>query len=156
MKNVIYFLFVALIIMLLSASSSTFAGKIYKWTDANGKIHYGERPPGGKAEQIKLKRSSPYKSAPAKASSNKGDASSKFLESVATERKEKKEATDKLAKEKEINDKNCSLARRQVAGLKQGGRKYEVNEQGERAYLDDTAIQDRLNEAKNNVEKWCK
>jgi hypothetical protein len=156
MKNVIYLLFVALIVMLLSASSSTFAGKIYKWTDANGKVHYGERPPNGKAEQMKVKGTSTFGATPTAVPSNKGDAASKFLESVAAERKEKNETTDKLAKEKEISDKNCSIARRQVASLNQGGRRYEVDEKGERTYLDEVAIKSRLSEAQKKVAEWCK
>lgn len=156
MKKVIFLLFVTLTIMMLGASSSSFAGKIYKWTDANGKVHYGERPPAGKAEQMKIKGTTPFGTAPAPKSSDKGDAASKFLESVEAERKEKKEADDLSAKNKAITDKNCSISRRQVASLKQGGRQYEVDEKGERTYLGEGAIQSRLNEAQKNVEKWCK
>jgi hypothetical protein len=156
MKKVTFLLFVALTLMLLGTSSSTFAGKIYKWTDANGKVHYGERAPNGNSKQMKVKGTSPYAAAPAPKSSDKSDAANKFLESIAAERKEKKEADDKSAKNKEITDKNCSISRRQVASLNQGGRRYEVNEKGDRTYLDDVAIQSRLSEAKKNVAKWCK
>jgi hypothetical protein len=156
MKKVTFLLFVALTIMMLGASSSSFAGKIYKWTDANGKVHYGERPPNGKAKQMKVKGTTPFGTASASKPSDEGDAASKFLESVATERKEKKEVADKSAKEKEIANKNCSNARKRVASLKQGGRRYTVDEQGNRSYMDDTEIQKSLNEAKKNVEKWCK
>ena len=156
MKRVIFLLFVALTLMLLGASSSTFAGKIYKWTDSNGKVHYGERPPSGNAKQMRVPTTAPYGATPAPKPSNKTDAASKFLESIATERKEKNEAAEKSAKEKAIYDKNCSNARKRVAALKQGGRQYEVNEKGERNYLDEAAIQSRLNEAQSKVKEWCK
>ena len=156
MKRVIFLLFVALTLMMLGASSSSFAGKIYKWTDANGKVHYGERAPNGNAKQMSVPSKAAYGATTASKPSDKTDAASKFLESVATERKEKNEAAEKAAKEKEINDKNCSNARRRVASLKQGGRQYEMSEQGERNYLDEAAIQSRLNEAQSQVKKWCK
>jgi hypothetical protein len=157
MKKVTFLLFVALIVMVLGASSSSFAGKIYKWVDANGKVHYGERAPNGKGKRIEVKGTNRFGVAPAPApkASDKGDAASKFLESVAAERKEKKEADDKSAKEKALADKNCSNARKRVASLKQGGRRYTVDEQGNRSYMDDADIQKRLNEAKKRVEKWC-
>ncbi len=157
MKKIIFLLTTALMLMLLGASPTSFAGKIYKWTDSNGKVHYGERAPSGKSKQILIPRSNPsYSATPTPKSDNKSDAASKFLESVATERKEKKEASDKSAKEKEIADKNCSNARRRVASLKQGGRRFTVDEQGERTYLDGAAIQSRLKEAQEKVKKWCK
>ena len=37
-----------------------------------------------------------------------------------------------------------------------GGRQYEVTEQGERHYLDDAAIQQRLTEAQKAADQWCK
>ena len=156
MKKIIFLLTTALMLMLLGVSSTTFAGKIYKWTDSNGKVHYGERPPSGKGKRMSIPRTTPLGATPAPKSDNKGDAASKFLESVATERKEKNEASDKSAKEKEIADKNCSDARRRVASLKQGGRRFTVDEQGERTYLDEAAIQSSLKAAQEKVKKWCK
>ncbi len=156
MKKIIFLFTATILFMLLGASSTTFAGKIYKWTDSNGKVHYGERAPSGNAKQLRIPTTTPYGATPKPKPSKKTDAASKFLESVATERKEKKEAADKTAKEKEITDKNCSNARRRVASLKQGGRQYEVNEKGERNYLDEAAIQSRLNDAQSKVKKWCK
>ena len=156
MKKNIFLFSLTLLLMLLGASSTSFAGKIYKWTDSEGKVHYGERAPSGKAKQILVPQSRRYGASPAPKPDNKTDAASKFLESVATERKEKKEVADKAAKEKEIADKNCSNARGRVASLKQGGRRFTVDEKGERTYLNEADIQSRLKEAQMKVEKWCK
>ena len=156
MKKITFLFTTAILSMLLGTSSTTFAGKIYKWTDSDGKIHYGERPPSGQGKQMRVPRSSPYSATPTPKPGNKSEAAKRFLESVAAERKEKNEAADKMAKEKEISDKNCSNARKRVAGLKMGGRKYEVTDSGERKYLDDAGIQRRLIEAQKKVDEWCK
>lgn len=156
MKKTIFLLSVAVILILSGASSTTFAGKIYKWVDANGKVHYGERPPSGKGKQMRVPGAASRGAAPAPKPSNKTEAANKFLESLAAERKEKNEAAGKSAKEKEISDKNCSNARKRVAGLKMGGRRYEVTEKGERSYLDEATIQSRLKKAQESVKKWCK
>jgi len=156
MKKITYLFTAAILLMLLSASSTTFAGKIYKWTDSDGKVHYGERPPSGKSKQMRIPSSTPYRATSAPKSGNKTEAANKFLDSIATERKEQKESAEKSAQEKEIANKNCSNARRRVASLKQGGRRFTVDEQGERTYLDEAATQNRLKEAQVKVEKWCK
>ena len=155
MKKLISLSSIILMLMLLGTSSITYAGKIYKWVDSEGKVHYGERPPAGKGKQMRVPSSKSRSVAPAPSSDDKTDAANKFLDSVEAERKEKNEAAETAAKDKEIRDKNCSMARRHVASLKQGGRRYEVDEEGNRTYLGDEDIQNRLKEAEAMVKKWC-
>lgn len=155
MKKLIPLTVLISLLMLLASSSVTYAGKVYKWVDSEGKIHYSDRPNNGQGKQMYVPRSAPRTTAPPPKASDKMDATTKFLESVAAERKEKKEAADKTAKEKETRDKNCSQARRHVASLKQGGRQFEVDEKGERHYLSEADIQQRLKKAQESVSKWC-
>lgn len=156
MKKFISLFPIILMLILLAISSTASAGKIYRWVDSEGNVQYGERPPAGQGKQVHVPRSTPSGAVSAPKASNKIDTTNKFLESVAAERKEKKEASEKAAKEKEIMDKNCSQARRRVATLKQGGRQFEVDEKGERHYLNDADIQKKLSEAQQAVDKWCK
>jgi len=150
MKNLI-----ALItVFLLCLSSLSFASKIYKWTDSDGNTHYGERPPSQQATQIKVPKGSAGTSTPRPV--NQQDATNKLLDAFAKERKDKKEATDKAAAEKEQRDKNCSSAKRRVISLKLGGRQYEITDQGERRFLSDADIQTRLAEAQKTAAQWCK
>ena len=39
------------IFFLVAASASA---QVYKWTDSNGVVHYGDRPPGGSARELKV------------------------------------------------------------------------------------------------------
>ncbi|HEC19991.1 MAG TPA: DUF4124 domain-containing protein [Gammaproteobacteria bacterium] len=142
-------------IILLCLPPLGFAGKIYKWTDADGVVHYGERPPSRNATQIKVPHNSTGRSSPPAKPVNQQDATNKLLDAFAKERKDKKEAEKKAAEEKQRRDKNCSNARRRVAGLKIGGRIYEINDQGERQYLGEADIKKRLADAQKLVEKWC-
>jgi hypothetical protein len=146
---------VTLIFMLSVTSTTAFAGKIYKWVDKKGEVHYSEHPPSGKSEQMFVPHSTTTRSAPAPKATNKTDAANKFLDAMDKENKEKKEAADKAAKKKAIRDKNCSIAKKRVAALKIGGRKFEVDEKGNRHYLDNSEIQSQLNEAQADVAKYC-
>ena len=148
---------IGVIFMLSFTSSSVFAGKIYKWVDKKGEVHYGNQPPSGNAEEMHVNSPSHYGAAKPSSSTPKKnmDAANKFLDAVNKETKENKEAADKAAKEQAINDKNCLIARKRVAALKIGGRKYEVDEKGNRHYLDDSETQSRLGEAQADVAKYC-
>jgi hypothetical protein len=152
MKNLISLL----TICLLCLSSLSFAGKIYKWTDSEGHVHYGERPPSGQAKQLQLHTKPAHTPTSTAKPSNQQEATKKLLDSFDKERKDKAEAEAKAAKEKAIRDKNCSSAKRRIAGLKIGGRQYEVDEQGNRHYLNEADIQSRLQEAQKYADKWCK
>jgi FKBP-type peptidyl-prolyl cis-trans isomerase len=150
MKNLI----ILITVFLLCLSPLSFASKIYKWTDSEGNTHYGERPPNQKATQIKVPKGPARTSTPSPV--NQQDATNKLLDAFARERKDKKEAANKAATEKERQDKNCSHAKRRVVNLKLGGRQYEITDQGERRFLSDADIQTRLTEAQKIADQWCK
>jgi len=141
--------------MLMGTLSIAHAAKVYKWVDSEGHVQYGERPPAGQGEQMKIPRSTSNASAPASTSSEKTDAASKFLDSVESERKEKQEAAKKSDAENKMKTENCSKAKRYVASLSQGGRRYEVDEEGNRNYLGEADIKKRLDDANEMVKKWC-
>lgn len=142
-------------ISLLCTATLSIAGKIYKWTDSEGNIHYGERPPSNQAKQIKVPKGPSGTSTPVNKTTNQQDATRKLLSAFDKERKDKNEAAAKAKKEKGIRDKNCSNARKRVAGLSIGGRIYDISEQGERSYLEGDEIKKRLGEARKVAEKWC-
>ncbi len=47
-------------------TSSVSAGEVYKWTDAEGKIHFSAHPPGGKAKTVEIKKYQGGSPAPAR------------------------------------------------------------------------------------------
>lgn len=49
MRSILLILVAALPIVL---SESAIAGEIYKWTDANGRVHFGDRPSSANAEKV--------------------------------------------------------------------------------------------------------
>ena len=143
-------------IFLLCTTTASIAGKIYKWTDSEGNVHYGARPPTNQAKQIKVQKGPAYSGKPAAKAGSSSDARKTLLDAFDKERKDKADATAKASKEKAIRDKNCTAARKRVASLSIGGRIYDVSEKGERRYLEAEEIKKNLAEARKVVEKWCK
>jgi hypothetical protein len=138
----------------LLLSPLAFAGKVYKWVDSQGNVHYGERPPSTQqADELRIRSHAPSGSA---TPASKPQSANEFLDSLDKERQEKAEASEKSAKEKEITQKQCERARKQMATLNVGGRMFEMQADGERKYLDDADIQRRKKEAQAAIDKWCK
>lgn len=48
-----------LILILLTALSFPAFAQVYKWTDADGNVHFGNQPPPGQSEEVKIRASSP-------------------------------------------------------------------------------------------------
>lgn len=46
-----------LILILLTALSFPAFGQVYKWTDAQGNVHFGTQPPPGDQEQVHIRES---------------------------------------------------------------------------------------------------
>jgi hypothetical protein len=66
----------------------------------------------------------------------------------------KKKAEDKAAEQKQ-KEENCKNAQANLRIYQMGGRVTRVNEKGEKIYLDDNEIKQKLGEAQQEVNRWC-
>jgi glucan-binding YG repeat protein len=137
---------------------TAFAGKVYKWVDEEGNVQYSsQKPPSTGAQEIKVKSkpaSSARNSEPESEDDKQEDKAKSEEENVKVS--SEKEAAEIEQKNEEIRKKNCSIAKRRVATIGQGGRMYEVDEKGERTYWDDTTRAAKMQEAQAQVDEWCK
>ena len=138
---------------LLSATGGALAGKIYKWTDSEGNVHYGERPPTSQAREINLPKAPP--SSRATPAGNSLQETNKLLDTLQKERQQKAEKKAAAEKERKAREANCSHAKRRLAAYTIGGRIYEIDDQGERSYLGDAEIEKRRLAAQKEVDEWC-
>jgi type IV secretory pathway VirB10-like protein len=142
------------------------AAQTYKWTDADGKVHYSDQPPPANAkEQATIKPPKPSAPIAATVPTDKGAPAAKaktYVEQEADFKKRQVEAAESEAAEKkkaaeaEQNKQNCEQARLQLKSLQSGGRQTRTNAQGEREYLNDAQIAQDIERAKKIVDNWCK
>jgi hypothetical protein len=150
----------------ISFTAMPAAGDTYKWTDADGKVHYSDQPPPASVKNPatvtpRKKTSKPVptqagdaKPAPAAAkTSQELDAEFKQRQVEAAE---KQGAQKKAAQEAAEKQNNCAQAKAQVARLQDGGRISRYNDKGENEILDDGQIAAELARAKQVAESWCK
>ena len=145
-----------LAIFLLLTSINSHAA-LNKGVDADGKVHYSDTVPPD--VEVKKLRSS---AAPDIATAVSGVAAPKTLAEREAEwkksQKSKEEATQKAAREQEaalVKQKNCEIARKNLATYENSPAIVTYNEKGERTFMDDTSRKQNAEEARKSVSSFC-
>jgi hypothetical protein len=144
-----------LVFAALIAWSGLASAVVYKWTDAQGKLQYGDRPPDGvHAEVVQLlgTHSATARSAPT------APAQAPPPPRVAANPTTAKDAEDKQAVNQDVantRDKQCSEAQDRYKKLIEGRRLYKAGPGGERQFMTSEEIDtERLN-AKRDIDNIC-
>jgi hypothetical protein len=141
----------------LATAITAGASEIYKWTDADGNVHYGDRPAGeyaGSTERLYIV------SRPTNPSQVQAMVDARHeRQETAAEAREKKAEEEKSysAKKAEAADraKQCASARDSLQKYIQSRRLYRLDESGERVYLDEQQMQEARNRMQAQVEEYC-
>jgi len=139
-------------------------GELYKWTDAEGKVHYSDQPPPPNVKQpltIKPRIPAAPTAAP-EAAGAPAAAPKSYVEQDAEFNRRRVEAAEREAAAKKAADaaaekkKNCAQAKAELARVQSGGRIARYNERGEPVYLSDAEIAQEIAHAKQVTASWCK
>ncbi|MFT0211736.1 DUF4124 domain-containing protein [Pseudomonas sp. F1_0610] len=125
------------------------ANAIYQWTDAQGSIHYGSKPPDGVNAKIistGQQRSFGSNTEPAKV-----DEPNKPATQADIDKKVQEEAAERDKKLQEY----CTNIRNNLAQLKYNSRVMS-NENGVVVRLTEEERQARIVEAENGIKEYCK
>jgi hypothetical protein len=123
-------------------TGSVLAAPIYKWTDAEGRIHYEDtRPPEGEVKVIappEVYRGEPATSAAPDAQPGTQAATSGTTQGEAGERERK-----------------CAESREALTQGQAAERMYTLDAQGNRTYLTAAEIEAHVAKLQEAVESWC-
>ena len=140
-------------ILLLTAAANPAAAAMFKWTDADGNVQYGEHPPAGaNAEHIR--------SAPAPTPSSVPDTPSLQERVEALDKRRAEEAEQQAeAEQKKRNAENrkinCENARRNLVELNKGGARLTRMPDGSYQRLDYEKQQELVRKNEKAVEEYC-
>jgi hypothetical protein len=159
--------------------------EVYKWTDKDGVVRYTDIPPpsyvkkyttiGNKKAKEVTKEVAKETVAEPKAVSKDagvvaGSVKPKLTESQQTKKdvandvaldkrrqqaeieKQNKEKKEAEAKQKQ---ENCTAARANYQTYSQGGRVYEMNEKGEREFVNDQGLAEKAAQAQRDMQQYC-
>lgn len=141
----------------------------YKWTDANGRVQYGDVPPPG-VKVTRLKSSTggygpPIEAAPAADAKDAAKAAPKGpltpAEQEAAFRRRQQDAAKDRDKQAAVEQQaaarkqNCAAAQENLRALESGQRIMRTDAKGERVYLEDAQIQQEAARARAVVQQAC-
>jgi hypothetical protein len=123
------------LLALLVAGTSQGAG-VYRWVDAQGRTHFGDRPPPeAQAEQLALPRPGTSPAAPPADDAGRAEARRKLLEYYDDKRSEEKAAEEQAGRERAAREAACRQARQALRRYTSTGRIFKPTPDGGRAYL---------------------
>jgi hypothetical protein len=131
------------------------ANEIYKWTDADGNVHYEDRPSGAATEErLDLTYRSTDRGAVQARVKSRVDAQTAREEAKSTAAAAEQEAADNAAAEQQ-RSKRCDQARARLESYLQARRLYRTDDNGERVYLDDSQSQQARQKAEEQIAEFC-
>ena len=149
---------VVLVVLLLPMAASA---ELYKWTDAEGRVHFTDRKPAAAAsvETLKVPRAQPPTegggvAAPVQDSRSVLERQKRMAEILAEEREQRDAVQVRKEKELAARRRQCNEARDYRRNA-DGASLYEVNEKGERVFMDDKAHADHLRELDATIARLC-
>jgi hypothetical protein len=146
---------VAILVVAMFASAALgAAAQIYKWTDKDGKVHYGEKPP----EDAKTAREVDTKAAGRSSAAPESSQTWKQKEADFQRRKMEREQKDGTEQDRARMAENrrrlCENARGELEFISSGVI-YENNAKGERVYLDEAQRAQRMEAVKKKIAANC-
>ncbi len=138
----------------LVAWSGIASAVVYKWTDAQGKLQYGDRPPVGvHAEVVELLGVHGAHAASARAADSPTPAPAKSASQNQSADDSTKKAVD--ADVAQVKEKQCADAQERYKKLIEGRRLFKTGTDGERQYLTSEEIDSERLNAKREIDATC-
>lgn len=133
------------------------SAEVYKWTDAHGKTHYGDRPTANaKPINIEAKPDSAGSNGKNSADDNRKSIDN-WLKARDEERAIKKREDAILAKEKAAQRQKCAAMKNDLRDREQGGVVwYDLDEAGKRRYYSDKEIAAQIEDLKKLIRQQCR
>lgn len=142
------------ITLILVMAGTAIAGDIYKWTDEEGNVHFGDKPVGEQPERLAI-QSNPTDPARIQAMAQaRRDAAAKAAEEAAAAESEGPSEEELQAAANERAQK-CTTYRAQLQKYVTSRRLYREDESGERVYLDEGEMQAAREKVESRVEEFC-
>lgn len=110
------------------------SAQIYRWTDAEGRVHFGQRPPAG-AEQIEVR---PQVVERDDQTREREARSERFFDA---RRQEQQAAREQASQTRAAREQECQGLRSQLSQLQLDGRFFRNDAAGERVYYSDSELE---------------
>ena len=122
--------------------------EIYRWTDEQGRVHFGQRPAAG-AEVVEVKPQVVERDAQTR---EREARSQRFYEAREQERQQ---AISQAAQQRERRAVECRELRQRMANLPEGYSYYREGANGERIYYSDEELDTARRQLREQIAERC-
>ena len=140
--------------LLLVTAGIVQAGQIYKWTDEDGNVHFGDTPHGEDSERVAIQSRRTDSARVDAEIRSRSEAAAKKAEEEGAQQPAgptQEELEARLAERK----KKCDSYREKLQRFVQSRRIYREDENGERVYLSEEEMQEAREKVENQVQEYC-
>lgn len=144
-----------LLVLFLAAPAAVSASDIYRWTDENGIVHFGDRPSGATSERVVTIDSDPTDPAAVQARLNTravDQTTPTADEATAATAPQTEKELRAAAKERA---EKCTMYRERLQTFLTSRRLYREDEDGERVYLDEEETLAARAKVQEQVVEFC-
>ena len=142
------------LLLALIAAGTAAAGEIYKWTDEEGNVHFGDRPDGEEPEKVAIQSRSTDPARVQASVQARAAATAKSAEEKAAAAQQGPTA-DELQAQADKKAEKCDTYRARLQKYVTSRRLFREDENGERVYLDETETLAAREKVENQVQKYC-
>jgi hypothetical protein len=125
------------------------AADIYRWVDANGQVHFDQRPAGAGAEPVEVKPQVVERDA---ATRERQARSARFYEA---RRQEQAQASAESAERQQARAQKCNGLRNALARMPEGRRYFRSEANGERSYYSDEELDAARRRLREQLAEGC-
>lgn len=133
--------------------------EVYKWTDAEGRVHYGDEPPSDSIPEFRVKP--PPVLTPdsdfsgAQGERERRDKQRRLLDSFEADRREREAAEQERKQVAARRKKNCRTARSRLRSAQDANLIFDYDKQGNRIFYDKAQREAYLKRLREDVSTWC-
>jgi hypothetical protein len=145
----------AILLVSIGIGGTVGAAEIYKWTDAEGNVQYGDRPSGA-ATEVRLQiASSPTDPAMLQAQAAARQQSDEYLAQEAEANKPTGPTREELRAAAAEKAEKCEMYRNRMNDFVRARHLYREDAKGERVYLDDSEMAEARAKVEGQVQEFC-
>lgn len=142
------------LLILFTLFGTNAMAEIYKWVDAQGNVHYSDKPVKEDAQQMDIKTDS--SSGPKVSQQERLERRQRLLQAYDEDRAKQKEIDTKEQKQKDQLKRECVIAKDRLARYERSRGLYDFDKDGNRIILEDKEKQRITDTLRQQINQHCK
>jgi hypothetical protein len=140
--------------MVLVLSAFDVKAGVYKWTDAQGQVHYSDRPVPGNSIEMSV-NSPPASPSTSEDPQKRREKMQRMLDVYEEDRAKQKHNRKQQQAAQKKRQQNCLLAKDRYKSHHRAVGIYHFDKAGKRRYLEDRERQQHMKKLRANIDRWC-